>query len=223
MNLYHHYKNKPYRYRGIVKHSETLEDLVLYETLYENALGKLWVRPKAMFFEDVDVGGVLRPRFRKADIKISRVEGLNDRAVSDLSGLIKTVFGEWDPVWFASNVRNHTTLLLTTAEFEGRLIGFKLGWEEDQWSFRSWLGGVSPEYRGLGVAGELMRAQHEWCREKGYRKITTKTRNRFREMLVLNLKNGFEVTGTHASSDDGGLMIVLEKDLRGVADSRKPG
>lgn len=41
LKLYRHYKNKPYKYLGPVRHSETLENLVLYESLYENELGPL--------------------------------------------------------------------------------------------------------------------------------------------------------------------------------------
>ncbi len=61
--LYRHYKGGMYRAHDIVRHSETLEELVLYETLYENKHGKLWVRPKAMFLETVVIEGVTRPRF----------------------------------------------------------------------------------------------------------------------------------------------------------------
>lgn len=52
-----------YKVLGLVKHSETLEDLVLYEALYENPHGKLWVRPKEMFFEEVEREGKKFPRF----------------------------------------------------------------------------------------------------------------------------------------------------------------
>jgi hypothetical protein len=62
--LYEHYKGMRYRVHDVVRHSETLEELVLYETLYENKLGKMWVRPKAMFLESVDINGVIRPRFK---------------------------------------------------------------------------------------------------------------------------------------------------------------
>ena len=62
--IYEHYKGMRYRIHSIVRHSETLEEMVLYETLYENKLGKLWVRPKQMFFENVTIDGVERPRFR---------------------------------------------------------------------------------------------------------------------------------------------------------------
>ncbi len=59
--IYQHYKGPKYKLLNIVRHSETLEELVLYETLYENELGKLWVRPKSMFFERVEPGV---PRFK---------------------------------------------------------------------------------------------------------------------------------------------------------------
>ncbi len=62
--LYEHYKGKPYKVHGVVRHSETLEELVLYETLYENPSGKMWVRPKKMFLESVEINGKRRPRFR---------------------------------------------------------------------------------------------------------------------------------------------------------------
>ena len=61
---YEHYKGMPYRVHGLVRHSESLEELVHYETLYLNANGRFWVRPKKMFLEDVEVSGVVRPRFR---------------------------------------------------------------------------------------------------------------------------------------------------------------
>jgi hypothetical protein len=62
--LYEHYKGMRYRVHGTARHSETLEELVLYETLYENKLGKMWVRPRAMFLETVVIDGKTQPRFR---------------------------------------------------------------------------------------------------------------------------------------------------------------
>lgn len=61
--LYQHYKGKMYRVDGVVRHSETLEELVLYTCLYENPSGKNWVRPKGMFLETVNIDGKVIPRF----------------------------------------------------------------------------------------------------------------------------------------------------------------
>ncbi len=58
---YRHYKGNDYEVLGVVRHSETLEPLVLYRPLYNDS--GLWVRPFSMFFEVVDVDGVRMPRF----------------------------------------------------------------------------------------------------------------------------------------------------------------
>lgn len=60
---YRHYKGGAYEVLGVVRHSETLEALVLYRPLY-NASGA-WVRPHAMFFGDVEIDGQRQPRFAR--------------------------------------------------------------------------------------------------------------------------------------------------------------
>ena len=60
---YRHYKGREYEVVGVVRHSETLEPLVLYRPLYNDS--GLWVRPHAMFFGQVDVEGRLQPRFAR--------------------------------------------------------------------------------------------------------------------------------------------------------------
>lgn len=62
---YRHYKGKEYEVIDIVRHSETLEELVLYKQLYGD--GGLWVRPKTMFFEQIELNGQKMPRFECMD------------------------------------------------------------------------------------------------------------------------------------------------------------
>lgn len=64
LGIYRHYKGKEYRLIGIAKHSETLEDVVVYEALYENTLSRLWVRPLSMFTEVIVFEGKEVPRFK---------------------------------------------------------------------------------------------------------------------------------------------------------------
>ena len=61
--LYRHYKGNLYEVLDTVRHSETLEPLTLYRALYGE--GGLWVRPAAMFMEDVVIDGIQQPRFAK--------------------------------------------------------------------------------------------------------------------------------------------------------------
>jgi hypothetical protein len=58
---YRHYKGNDYRVVGVVRHSETTEPMVLYTPLYNDS--GMWVRPFAMFVEQVTVDGVVQPRF----------------------------------------------------------------------------------------------------------------------------------------------------------------
>jgi len=53
-----------YRVLGMAKHSETLEDMVYYEALYDNSKSKFWVRPLAMFTEEIEISGQKVPRFK---------------------------------------------------------------------------------------------------------------------------------------------------------------
>ncbi|OOG41027.1 DUF1653 domain-containing protein [Polaromonas sp. A23] len=61
--LYRHYKGMMYEVVGTVRHSESLEPMTLYRALYGEK--GLWVRPAAMFNEEVVIDGVLQPRFAK--------------------------------------------------------------------------------------------------------------------------------------------------------------
>lgn len=62
LGKYRHHKGKYYRVIGVAKHSETLEELVVYDALYDNPEGKLWVRPKKMFLEKVTMNEIIVPR-----------------------------------------------------------------------------------------------------------------------------------------------------------------
>ena len=59
---YRHYKGKDYTVIGVARHSETEEELVVYRKEYDDH--GLWVRPLAMFLENVEVNGQMVPRFR---------------------------------------------------------------------------------------------------------------------------------------------------------------
>lgn len=65
---YRHYRTKKlYQFIGIAIHSETYEEMVIYKALYHcDKFGqdRVWVRPKKMFFEDVEHNGKLVPRFQ---------------------------------------------------------------------------------------------------------------------------------------------------------------
>ena len=58
---YRHFKGNVYRVLHIAKHSETLEDIVVYQAMYGEK--GIWVRPKAMFEEVIERDGKSFRRF----------------------------------------------------------------------------------------------------------------------------------------------------------------
>jgi len=67
---YRHFKGNEYEVIGLAKHSETLEEMVVYRALYGE--GGLWVRPASMWNETVIRDGVEYKRFTL----INEVQGL---------------------------------------------------------------------------------------------------------------------------------------------------
>ncbi|WNB92797.1 GNAT family N-acetyltransferase [Bacillus sp. NEB1478] len=95
---------------------------------------------------------------------------------------------------------------------DDQVIGFKAGYELKPSKYYSWLGGVHPDFRNNGIAGKLMEMQHKWCSSNGFNIIQTKTKNKWKSMLILNLKHGFDIIGTYTDSK-GEPKIILEKNL----------
>lgn len=61
LGKYRHFKGKEYEVIGVAKHSETLEEMVVYRALYGE--GGLWVRPASMWNEEVEKEGKIQKRF----------------------------------------------------------------------------------------------------------------------------------------------------------------
>ncbi|MCZ8286462.1 MAG: DUF1653 domain-containing protein [Bacteroidia bacterium] len=63
--LYRHYKGNLYEVIGMARHSETLEELVVYKATDQPEGENIWVRPATMFSETVILDGMQRQRFEK--------------------------------------------------------------------------------------------------------------------------------------------------------------
>ncbi|MCH1925975.1 GNAT family N-acetyltransferase [Shewanella sp. C32] len=104
--------------------------------------------------------------------------------------------------------------LLMLCFVEGELVGFKLGYSLDEQRFYSWLGGVLPDFRGIGLAQKMLSAQEQWAAEQGYKAIQIKTRNRFKAMLNLLIKNSYQVIDfTQVADDVSQYRLSLQKQL----------
>jgi RimJ/RimL family protein N-acetyltransferase len=93
-------------------------------------------------------------------------------------------------------LKSRSKIVTCIALVNGNPVGFKLGFEERTYYFESWRGGVLEEYRCKGIAKELGKLQHDLCERLGFRIVTTIANNQNIPMLIVNLRNGFEIVGT---------------------------
>ncbi len=179
--LYRHYKNKIYRYFSLVKHSETLEDFVLYKPLENNPEGQLWIRPKDMFFEEINVNGQQIPRFSPIDFKYTILNQIEPIILEHLNTFTKTIIIDFDEDYFAMNLKDKKNILLQMAtdpslESEINIVGFQIGFEQNIDTYISLIKIITPGIRSLDIDHEFSRQQQFWCEKIGYKFLTTKLR-----------------------------------------------
>lgn len=124
--------------------------------------------------------------------------------------LHKIIFGCSDNL--VKQMESKPELLIHVAMEGTNVIGYKIGYGIDNEKFYSWLGGVDQKYRNTGVASKLMGKQHQYLKEQGFKTVQTKTMNKWRSMLILNIKTGFDIIGTY-TNEKGEFKIILEKIL----------
>ena len=132
------------------------------------------------------------------------------KVLNDIIKLHKDIFGSVDNLINRMESKPH--LLINIALDNDKLIGYKIGYALDHDKFYSWLGGVDANYRNYGVATNLMEQQQQFLRDNGYQSVQTKTKNKWRSMLILNIKKGFDVIGVY-TDDKSEKKILLEKKL----------
>lgn len=85
--IYRHYKNKDYRVLYVAFNSETKEEMVVYQARDDE--GRIWVRPKKMFLEEVDVDGKKKARFEFIGEEENDQQKKYLRALADYQNLLK--------------------------------------------------------------------------------------------------------------------------------------
>ncbi len=129
----------------------------------------------------------------------------------EIETLALEIFGEYSAQHFLEELLERSNPSLFVAMDDSNVVGFKAGYALDRTRYYSWLGGVLPRYRRRGIAKELMRRQHQWASSGGYHKLETRAKNRWREMVILNLKAGFDIIGS--CTDDNGLTEVIMRKM----------
>lgn len=129
--IYRHYKGKTYRVHGVSKHSETLEEMVMYEALYDAPLGKFWVRPKAMFLENVEIEGIVLPRFKRVSDDINNESSkFEELKLGDLVNLLSILqLTKEQPLtgYLTAGIKLSETATLAEHHYTTTLSGYLIG------------------------------------------------------------------------------------------------
>ncbi|MBY5993378.1 GNAT family N-acetyltransferase [Ferrimonas balearica] len=91
--------------------------------------------------------------------------------------------------------------LIQIAEVEGEAAGFKVGYQLEEGVFYSWMGGILPDFRALGLAREMLLAQEAWANDQGYDRLKVKSRNRYATMVAMLLRHGYGIEAFEAKGD----------------------
>ena len=124
----------------------------------------------------------------------------------------QAIFENYKLDFFKERIHQKEDVLMILCYDEQQLVAFKIGYRYDETTFYSWVGGVLPNFRKKGIAKKLAQLQEENAIKNGYQKLRTKSMNRFRPMMILNLKNGFDIVQMY-TNDVGQTKIIFEKEL----------
>jgi predicted GNAT superfamily acetyltransferase len=135
---------------------------------------------------------------------------VDESTAKEIQAVFLKAFGVETGKDFFSRVNEKRSLLVILAYIGNELVGFKLGYEKHRGTFFSWLGAVSPSYQKKGIACELLRNQHLACFEAGYKEVQTEVKGGNTNMLLLNIKEGFSIFGTHLGHNNE-ITVQLRK------------
>lgn len=147
------------------------------------------------------------------DLHFQLIEGTpDDNQLKTLLALYQVIFNDARPIFFKQRLNEKENVFAITAFKNQKPVGFKVGYNYDETTFYSWVGGTLEEYREQGIAKQLAQLQEDWAKKKGYSKLRTKSMNRFKPMMILNLKNGFDIKQVY-TNNSGQTKIIFEKDI----------
>lgn len=150
---------------------------------------------------------------RNNNFQFHLIEGTpNLNELKILLALYQKTFKDARPEFFKQRLHEKKHVLSIIALKNNTPVGFKAGYHYNDTTFYSWVGGILKDYREQEIAKRLAQLQENWAKNNGYSKLRTKSMNRFKPMMTLNLKNGFDIKQVY-TNDSGQTKIIFEKEI----------
>lgn len=146
-------------------------------------------------------------------ITFKTISGIpNAVQMESLLAVYQEIFEDADTSFFIDRLKNQPNVFSILVYKSNKLIGFKIGYPQAENVFYSWIGGVIIAFRKQGIGQQLIRLQENHARLSGFKTLKTKSINRFKSIMILNLKIGFNITKIYKNTK-GQTKIVFEKTL----------
>lgn len=147
-------------------------------------------------------------------VTIKQITDIQDSIIEEVIAVCAQI-PEFDKPYskneYQTRLQNRT-VLLQYIYVEDELAGFKLGYSTQDNHFYSWLGGILPDFRKLGLAELLLKDQELWVSTQGFTAIEVKTLNRFGAMLSMLVKHSYEIMSVDSNQHSTSLnKLYLQK------------
>lgn len=135
--------------------------------------------------------------------------------VDTIVEIYNTIFSpDRDAEFFRKRFRGRHNVNMLVAMLDDRHVGFTIGFELMPLTFFSWLCGVSPDFRRLGIATQLIKGQQAWAIDNDYGIIRFECQNQHRPMLHVAISEGYDLVGMRWDTATGNNVAIFERDLR---------
>jgi GNAT superfamily N-acetyltransferase len=115
-----------------------------------------------------------------------------------------------DVEFFRRRLQNRNSLVMV-ADLDGQPVGFSCGYELRPTTYYSWLAGVLPHARRMGIASQLLEAEHAWATEQGYEMARFECYNNQRAMLLVAIHHGYDIVGIRWDAHTASNLVIFEK------------
>lgn len=114
---------------------------------------------------------------------------------------------------FRRRLQGRRNAMLLVAELDDKAVGFACGYELRPTTYYSWLCGVLPDARRLGIASQLISAEQAWACENGYEMLRFECNNQARPMIHVAIRDGYDIVGIRWDSRSQSNLVIFEKNL----------
>jgi GNAT superfamily N-acetyltransferase len=118
-----------------------------------------------------------------------------------------------DEEFFRRRFMGRHNVSMLVAVLEDRPVGFIIGFELMPSTYFSWLCGVVPDFRRMGIATQLMHAQQALASEHNYTLLRFECQNQHRPMLHAAITEGYDLVGIRWDTSTASNVVIFEKEL----------